>query len=191
MRVQILSALSATLLIGAVPAVASVCPRPATRPVVHHRVTHVVRARVLVRRIVHVHTVVVIDRGDVNSWQGDHRDWSDNRWRMDDRGCQTWQRSETVIDHGDRRTVQDHGMPCHDQRAHVDRGWSFAQQEAWSTSEHHGAWHEDAGWASGRTMMTDRFGYLTWPGKTHFINGQPVDEAQPSPPQQGPWQVHP
>ena len=57
---------------------------------------------------------------------------------------------------------------------------------------HHG-WSESHEWSDGgddlgyryeqRPWATDRFGYLTWPGKTHFISSHPADGAmQPPPP---------
>jgi hypothetical protein len=37
-----------------------------------------------------------------------------------------------------------------------------------------------------RPWATDRYGYLTWPGKTHFIDGHPIaGEFPPPPPPEG------
>jgi hypothetical protein len=55
-------------------------------------------------------------------------------------------------------------------------GWSEAH--SWGDQQ---GWSEgDGRWASSwdeHVSATDRYGYLTWPGKTHFVNGQPVDEG--------------
>ena len=58
-----------------------------------------------------------------------------------------------------------------------------------------GDWRQDRGWAS--ASMTDPYGYLTWPGKTHFLRGQPIgpmgaapDIGPQAPPEES-WQVHP
>ena len=40
-------------------------------------------------------------------------------------------------------------------------------------------------WQDRRPWATDRFGYLTWPGKTHFIGGQPVEGGALPPPPPG------
>lgn len=70
----------------------------------------------------------------------------------------------------------------HDQAEHFGmaerRAW--AEQHAWGQERYSNlfmAWQDRRPWA------TDQFGYLTWPGKTHFIGGQPVDGgAMPPPP---------
>lgn len=54
------------------------------------------------------------------------------------------------------------------------RGWS---QERYGNL--FSAWQDRRPWA------TDQFGYLTWPGKTHFVGGQPVDGAAMPPPPPG------
>jgi hypothetical protein len=71
-----------------------------------------------------------------------------------------------------------------------DHGWSEARgwrnERGWE-SEH--GWREEHGWADGMAdawgtahrWATDEFGFLTWPGKTHF--GPP---APPPPPEMGP-----
>jgi hypothetical protein len=63
--------------------------------------------------------------------------------------------------------------------------------ESHSWSSEHG-WSEDEGrWGHGerwdmawgeRPWATDAFGYLTWPGKTHFVNGHAIQGEPPPPP---------
>jgi hypothetical protein len=45
---------------------------------------------------------------------------------------------------------------------------SVSEQHSWSQ----GGW--EMAFAARRPWATDRHGYLTWPGKTHFVDGQPV-----------------
>jgi hypothetical protein len=52
-------------------------------------------------------------------------------------------------------------------------------------------WRGGPEWSSGRPSATDRFGYLTWIGKAHFIQGPPPGAAPQGPPDDGPWDVHP
>ena len=67
---------------------------------------------------------------------------------------------------------------------HEEHGWS--DQHGWSEGD--GRWAEarEHHWGGGewgrRPWATDAFGYLTWPGKTHFASGQPVEGATPPPP---------
>ena len=37
--------------------------------------------------------------------------------------------------------------------------------------------------------MTDRYGFLTWPGKTHFLRGQPIEATADIGPQAPPEEV--
>ena len=102
-------------------------------------------------------------------------------------GCRDANGPEAYRDRdGGHRAGPDFGMRCHDQAMHRDRGyagWGGAfgytreEESAWSSAERGGGWSEERGWASGRPSMTDRYGYLTWPGKTHFLHGQPVADA--------------
>jgi hypothetical protein len=71
------------------------------------------------------------------------------------------------------------------------RGWS--EESGWGGSR---GWHEEHGWreaeggAAGAWMMrpwaTDPFGFLTWPGKSHFAGGHYVQDGPPPPPEMGP-----
>jgi hypothetical protein len=79
-----------------------------------------------------------------------------------------------------------HGMMGHHmwrggQQSVEEHGWS--SERGWSEDEgrwgHGGRW--DLAWAE-RPWATDRFGYLTWPGKTHFVDGHAVRDDMPPPP---------
>jgi hypothetical protein len=62
--------------------------------------------------------------------------------------------------------------------------WREAQESTeshgWSEDWGHGG-HWDLAWAE-RPWATDAFGYLTWPGKTHFVNGHAMTGEPPPPP---------
>ena len=141
---------------------------------------------------------------DQGSWRQDRQAWSDGNWSgRGGPGCHDANGPGAYRDgDGGHRAAPDSGMRCHDQAMRRDDGYArsgFAfgySREAdsqWSSSEHHGGWAEERG-GSGRPSMTDRYGFLTWPGKTHFIHGQPIDDAADIGPQAPPeqsWQVHP
>jgi hypothetical protein len=90
--------------------------------------------------------------------------------------------------YGDRsygdRDLGEHGYGA---RAY---GYSSEQERSWSRerSEH---WTSGGALACGcgRVSTTDQYGFLTWPGKTHFWHGQPMDDADGDP--QAPIIVHP
>ena len=82
-------------------------------------------------------------------------------------------------------------------------GHSWREDHGWG--DQHGWTQEDGRWAGGREhhwgaewgqrpWATDVFGYLTWPGKTHFAGGRPVEGGAlpppPPPPPEG-WQGPP
>jgi hypothetical protein len=94
--------------------------------------------------------------------------WSGHRGRM---------MGEDMMD----RRMMGHHMWRGEQQSVEAHGWS--SEHGWSEGEGH--WghggHWDLAWAE-RPWATDRFGYLTWPGKTHFVNGQAVDEDMGPPP---------
>lgn len=76
-----------------------------------------------------------------------------------------------------------HHMWREEQQSAESHGWS--SEHGWSEDE--GRWahgrgaHWDLAWAE-RPWATDAFGYLTWPGKTHFVNGHAVKGEPPPPP---------
>jgi hypothetical protein len=181
MRVQILSAFGAALLLGALPAAAhATCPcHRVVHKAVHHVKVHVVR-RVVVARIncppvearIDHNQVIYRDesRVDFGQWREEHHDMADRD--------------------GHHRMFEEHSL--HDGMHHDDgmMEWRGAtHEERWSSDEHHEAWRGARVWTSA-SSDTDRFGFLTWPGKTHFQNGQPIVET-PEAPAEGPWQVHP
>lgn len=71
--------------------------------------------------------------------------------------------------------------------------FGYVQDRSWSDER---AWAERRGammmaWRDRRPWATDRFGYLTWPGKTHFVGGQPVDGGAIPPPPPPPGAMPP
>ncbi len=72
-------------------------------------------------------------------------------------------------------------------------GWS--EDEARWAFGHAGHWGYRGYWDHARAerpWATDRSGFLTWPGKTRFIGGRPVDdEGPPLPPPPEGWQGPP
>jgi hypothetical protein len=97
---------------------------------------------------------------------------------------------------------------CHVVHRHAARTQTHAARHVWKRmvttgGEHmwHGerSWHDQLGWSEShewseggehfgyryepRPWATDAFGFLTWPGKTHFIPTRgPGDGAMPPPP---------
>jgi hypothetical protein len=77
-------------------------------------------------------------------------------------------------------------------------GYSHEEEHSWSShsgmgggSMEHGARN-----CADQTSATDQFGFLTWPGKTHFWRGPPAGDPAMGPPPgadapQGPIIVHP
>ncbi len=62
-------------------------------------------------------------------------------------------------------------------------GRQWAGESQWSDERDFGEshhWREGGGWVE-RPWATDQFGYLTWPGKTHF-GGPPAPEGAAPPP---------
>ncbi len=238
MRVPILSACCAALMLAALPAAAhgwsssdeghgggmqGNCPivEP-SHPVWRHHAVHAIHhhargggcpvamARPLHREYQRVFTRDDHDwsHEDQGSWRRDRRDWSDSDWsgRMADRGgagCHDANGPGAYRDlDGGPRAAPDYGMRCHDGGLRRERGYAQSSgafgysreaESAWSTSERRGGW-SDEGDGSERVSMTDRYGFLTWPDKTHYRRGQPMGEAPDIGPQGPPdqsWQVHP
>jgi hypothetical protein len=148
---------------------------------------------------------------DQGSWRRDRRAWADGDWsgRMGDRdglGCHDANGPDAYRDgDGGHRAARDRGMRCHDggmqrEQAYAQSGGVFGYrreaESGWSSSssEHHGGWDAEGGRAWGRPSMTDRYGFLTWPGKTHFLRGQPIEatpDIGPQAPPEESWEVHP
>ncbi|MDR3510280.1 MAG: hypothetical protein P4L73_01480 [Caulobacteraceae bacterium] len=68
--------------------------------------------------------------------------------------------------------------------------YGYVEEHGWSGGERRWAYgRQDGAWAEAmqdRHWTTDRFGYLDWPGKTHFVDGHPVDGGALPPPPPGP-----
>jgi len=100
--------------------------------------------------------------------------------------ARTWRHTARWSEHDGQ--MMGHGMMGHhmwrgEQQSAEEHGWS--SERGWSEDEGrwaygHGA-HWDLAWAE-RPWATDAFGYLTWPGKTHFVNGHAVKGEAPPPP---------
>jgi hypothetical protein len=164
-------------------------------------------------------------REDQGSWRRDRRDWADGNWsgRMAQNvgpgggpGCQDANGPDAYRDRdGGHRAAPDSGMRCHDggmrreqgyaqggghfgYTREMDSGWSSSERGAgWASSERSSGWGGEQRGSSDHVSMTDRYGFLTWPGKTHFLRGQPVgpmgvapDIGPQAPPEES-WQVHP
>lgn len=143
------------------------------------------------------------------SWRRDRRSWSDGDWsgRMAERGwpgCRDANGPEAYRDgYGGHRAAPDFGMRCHDGGMRHDEGYArsggvfgYSREEdsQWSSAERHGGWDDERDESAERPSMTDRYGFLTWPGKTHFRHGRPISEAPDIGPQAPPeesWEVHP
>ena len=71
----------------------------------------------------------------------------------------------------------DHRFEQHGPRGHEYAfGYSREEERRWSSREG-GAFGEQWGCPCGRYVSaTDQYGFLTWPGKTHFWRGQAVNE---------------
>lgn len=88
-----------------------------------------------------------------------------------------------------RRPVVVHHCLRHERpqvQAQVDtRHYGYVERHGWSDAH---SWSDERSqmmvmaWQDRRPWDTDRFGYLTWPGKTHFVDGHPVDGAALPPP---------
>ena len=146
---------------------------------------------------------------DQGSWRQDRRAWSDGDWsgRMADRGrpgCHDANGPGAYRDRdGGHRATEDYGMRCHDDGMRHDQGWMASRgvygysretEEQWSSSERHGGWRDARDGWSEAPSMTDRYGFLTWPGKTHYMHGEPMGDAQdigPRAPPEDSWRVHP
>ena len=163
-------------------------------------------------------------REDQGSWRRDRRAWADGNWSgrpaqfagpAGGPGCQDANGPDAYRDRdGGRRAAPDLGMRCHDggmarEQGYAQGGGHFGYtreaQAGWSSSsERSSGWateQRSSGWGGGqrweRVSMTDRYGFLTWPGKTHYLRGQPIGPNGVVDPDIGPqappesWQVHP
>jgi hypothetical protein len=116
-------------------------------------------------------------------------------------------RDQGERDFGDRfaRGGEGHGEGDFDHRGFEQRGmgeqrfafgYSHEEERSWS-SQSGGAWMEHRTCpCEAHRSATDQYGFLTWPGKTHYWHGQPVDGRPMGPPPwagdpQGPVEVHP
>jgi hypothetical protein len=76
-----------------------------------------------------------------------------------------------------------HHMWRDEQVSSESHGWS--SEHGWSEDEGHWGYGHggrfDLAWAE-RPWATDVYGYLTWPGKTHFVNGHAIQGEPPPPP---------
>ncbi|HEX4197901.1 MAG TPA: hypothetical protein VHZ26_10700 [Caulobacteraceae bacterium] len=145
------------------------------------------------------------------AWRRDRRAWADGDWSgrpamPGAMGCRDANGPDAYRDgDGGHRAAPDGGMRCHDAglwrdrgyaaQSRVQYGYSREMDSGWSSSEQQqGGWGERRRWAEASVSMTDRYGYLTWPGKTHFMHGQPIgygpDFGPQAPPEES-WQVHP
>jgi hypothetical protein len=144
------------------------------------------------------------------AWRRDRQAWADGNWSgrpavPGGLGCRDANGPDAYRDGDDgHRAAADGGMRCHDDgmrrdegyaaQSSVQYGYSRETDSGWSPpSEQRDGWAERR-WGTERVSMTDRYGYLTWPGKTHFINGQPIGYAPDIGPQAPPeesWQIHP
>jgi len=187
MRLPLFTALSAALLLSALPAVAHdwsedrddsvvverICPTEVVT-----KVTRVVHARHVVRHHAVAHCPVVAKapvthhRRRVVATTTTTR--IERRWSYDvfhvDRGC---------FD-GDGRMHEDHGMACRIDGMHHDDVGAFRhmyreEEDQWSSSERHEHWRGP--WRGGQPSATDRYGYLTWPGKVW--EGPPMGPPPP------------
>lgn len=79
-----------------------------------------------------------------------------------------------MMDH----VMVDHHMWRDEQQLSEGHGWS--EDDGRLGYGHGGPW--DLAWAE-RPWATDRYGYLTWPGKTHFVNGHAEVDDMPPPPE--------
>jgi hypothetical protein len=137
------------------------------------------------------------------SWRQDRRAWADGNWSgRGGPGCRDANGPEAYRDgDGGHVAAPDNGMRCHDGGIRREQAYAQASGQfnytrevdsGWSSSERHDGWGGDGR----RPSMTDRYGFLTWPGKTHFLRGQPIgpmgyapDIGPQAPPES--WQVHP
>jgi hypothetical protein len=102
-------------------------------------------------------------------------------------GCHPHHRATRVARHG--RVRRAHNVEVAVQRdVHIapsglreEHSSEWSEERAWSDGDARFAGRPAYGWG-GRPSATDQFGYLTWPGKTHFADGQPVDTGLPPPP---------
>lgn len=140
-------------------------------------------------------------------WRQDRRAWADGNWSgRGGPGCHDANGPGAYRDGDDgHRAAPDHGMRCHDDGMRRERAYAQSSGEfnytrevdsGWSSSERMER-HDGWGGNGHRPSMTDRYGFLTWPGKTHFLHGQPVgpmgdapDIGPQAPPEES-WQVHP
>lgn len=76
-----------------------------------------------------------------------------------------------------------HHMWRDEQVSSEEHGWS--RESGWREDEGHWGYGHggrfDLAWAE-RPWATDAYGYLTWPGKTHFVNGHAIQGEPPPPP---------
>jgi hypothetical protein len=149
--------------------------------------------------------------GPPNAWRRDRRAWADGNWSgrpaaPGAMGCRDANGPGAYRDgDGGHLAAPDGGMRCHDAgmwrdrgyaaQSRVEYGYSRETDSGWAAAsqQQHGGWGERR-WAEASVSMTDGYGYLTWPGKTHFIHGQPMgagpDIGPQAPPEES-WQVHP
>jgi len=142
-------------------------------------------------------------------WRQDRRAWADNNWSgRGGPGCHDANGPDAYRDGDDgHRAAPDRGMRCHDDGMHHEQAYAQSSGQFNYTREADSGWsserterivrHDGWGGDGGRPSMTDRYGFLTWPGKTHFLRGQPVgpmgvapDIGPQAPPEES-WQVHP
>jgi hypothetical protein len=140
-------------------------------------------------------------------WRQDRRAWADGNWSgRGGPGCHDANGPGAYRDSdGGHRAAPDHGMRCHDDGMRHEQAYAQSSGEFGYTREMDSGWssserserHDGWGGDGGRPSMTDRYGFLTWPGKTHFLRGQPVgpmgdapDIGPQAPPEES-WQVHP
>jgi hypothetical protein len=181
MRVPILSALGAALIFAALPVAAKAAPCPC------HHVVH--RIHVVHRRRVHLPCPPVqarVERLDVYVDRDDGRvdfgQWHDVR--RDEQ--------EQVVDGAVHRGMfEEHALHGADGDMRRDEGDMRRDDGAMHRDDGRAEWRGGRDWSSGRPSATDRFGYLTWVGKAHFIQGPPPGAAPQGPPDDGPWEVHP
>ncbi|HEY5006465.1 MAG TPA: hypothetical protein VII42_00590 [Caulobacteraceae bacterium] len=142
-------------------------------------------------------------------WRQDRRAWVDNNWSgRGGPGCHDANGPGAYRDGDGHRAAPDRGMRCHDDGMRRERAYAQSSGQfdytrevdsGWSSSERSVRIVRNDGWGGNgrRPSMTDRYGFLTWPGKTHFLHGQPVgpmgdapDIGPQAPPEES-WQVHP
>jgi hypothetical protein len=99
-------------------------------------------------------------------WRQDRRAWADGNWSgQGGPGCHDPNGPQAYRDGaGGYLAAPDSGMRCHDGGMRREQAYAQASGEFGYTREMY----------FGRPSMTDRYGFLTWPGKTHFLRGQPV-----------------